>query len=134
MTHRAEEAQLDLDYQFAYNYVNRVGLNGIKAYELLCKENNIEYTAKFVRTQAAKYMKKEKVKKWITELKAENASKREEAAEINFSMLLDMATDNDASYKDRMAAIKEINAMCGFNASNINVKGDIDTNIEVVIE
>ena len=51
--------------------------------------------------------------------------------DTNIATLNDIALNGNN--KDKLAAIKELNSMCGFNTQNLNLNGKVDSEIEVII-
>lgn len=114
----------------AYNYVNACGSNQIQAYMKTKEEFGMPVSHAEANSMAYKQFKKSAVIKYIQEFRDENFKKLEQMREDNIAMLMDIA-QSSKSPKDRIAAIKELNLMCGFNQQNIKVDSD---KLEIVIE
>lgn len=118
-------------YEVAYNYVNICAGNkseSLKKYYL----DHGEVMPKYLRSTSHEFFKHALVKQYVEQFREENRKQLVHAREENIAMLKDIASSIDSNSKDKVAAIKELNSMCGYNQHNVNV--DAKTKIIIDIE
>lgn len=91
----------------------------------------MEYNPATIRHTAYHRFKKEDVRAHIQQFKMDNRERLAELRDENVALLKDISTNPKLSNKDRIAAIKELNSMCGYNQSNLNVSATADIVIEI---
>ena len=122
--------------RFAEIYLYEHPGNYTRAYEQFQKEFRISVNSwlkdSSIRCMASRYANTDEVRRAI-------AAERERAAKLYaidkeeiVANLMQIAYDEDAGNKDRLAAIKQLTDIAGYAAQNINLNAKAD--IEVVIE
>lgn len=110
-------------YEVAYNYVNICAGNKTESLRKYYLDHGLNMP-KYVITSAFEFFKHGLVKQYVEQFRQENRKKLVNQRENNIAMLLEIASGLKVTNKDKIAAIKELNSMCGYNIQNIN----IDTN------
>ena len=110
-------------YEVAYNYVNICAGNKTESLRKYYLDHGLNMP-KYPITSAHEFFKHSEVQAYVDQFRAENRKRLINQREDNIAMLLEIATSLGANNRDKVAAIKELNSMCGFNIQNINV----DTN------
>lgn len=132
MAKRDKDSQEMNDWELANFYVNETAGNKTQAYKLWCQAHNIDYGDSTCHTAAFRQFEKPEIRAYIETLKEENRKKYAEMRDNNISNLYSIATNLDNKTADRIAAVKELNSMFGYNQHNFNV--DANASIELVIE
>ena len=119
--------------KLAWFYVYKTNGNKTHAYRLYRASIDDSFVAQDNDwATAVKMFRKEEVIKAVHKYYEENRKLYALQRDKNIQALNGVVEDPDCSRKDRIAAVKELNNMFGYNSSNINVNGK--ANIEVVIE
>ena len=117
-------------FEVAFNYVNICAGSKTEAYRKYIQEHG-EEEPKYLGRCAYEFFKHKKVQHYIDQLKAENREKYEGLRDENIAILKAISVSNKAKESDKIAAVKELNNMCGFNAAN---KIQLSQEKELVIE
>lgn len=123
---RSKDALAQKEWEVAWNFVNVAAGNKKEAYVQFYREHDIPIP-KYANSQADKFFKRERVKELVEQFRAENREAFSHIRDENMAILKDIATTTTNKKSDRIAAIKEINLMCGFNQQNINVADQVIT-------
>lgn len=124
---RPTEERERIAYDFAWHWVNTCAGNKTAAYSKACGEKKSNNAAQcFYRAN------REKIDKHVEKFRAENRAEYPHMRDNNIALLSEIAVNGDRN-SDRIAAIKELNSMCGFNTTNVNLNGKVDSDIEVNI-
>jgi hypothetical protein len=116
---------------FAWHLVNTSMGIKLRAYEHMAADIGAEMVSS--PTVYSFYNNhKAEIEKWVSEFRQENKEQNEELRDQNIALLKDIAGDCTTNKRDRIAALKELNHMCGFGEENVNLKAQAD--IEVVID
>ena len=116
------------EFEIAYNYVNRNAGNKTQAYLSYYRDRNLA-PPKNARANAYEFFRRDGVQQLIKKFQEENRKRLAYLRDENIAMLRDIASNEATSKKDRIAAMKELNSMGGFNQQNISVDSDIDITI-----
>lgn len=126
---RSKDSLAQKEYEVAFNFVNITAGNKTEAYLKYYRDHNIplpEYPA----PQASKFFNRAKTQKLVEQFREENRAAFSHIRDENIAMLRDIASTESNRKPDRIAAMKELNLMCGFNQQNINVDSKtIEVNI-----
>ena len=117
---RSKDSLAQKEWEVAFNFVNVTAGNKTEAYLKYYRDHNIplpEYPA----PQANKFFKRAKTQKLVEQFREENRAAFGYIRDENIAMLRDIASTEANRKPDRIAAMKELNSMCGFNQQNINV-------------
>lgn len=68
----------------------------------------------------------------IEQFRAENRAEYPHMRDNNIAILADIAAGS-SSNRDKISAIKELDSIFGFNSTNLNIQGKVDSEIEVNI-
>lgn len=74
----------------------------------------------------------EKVDEYIAQFRAENRKEYPQIRDNNIAILTEIAAEGSRN-SDRISAIKELDSIMGYNSTNINMNGRMDSEIEVNI-
>ena len=113
-------------YEVAYNYVNICAGNKTESLRKYYLDHGLNMP-KYIITSAFEFFKHKQVQIYVDQFREENRKKLVNQREDNIAMLLEIATGLTANNRDKVAAIKELNSMCGFNIQNINVESNTIT-------
>lgn len=103
-------------WEIAYNYVNLTAGNKKQAMVRYILEHPEEEMPKYVNQTAYKFFEHNpKIWEYIAQFRAENQAENDRIRDENIAMLKQIAADPFASNRDRVAAMKELNQMCGLN-------------------
>lgn len=118
----------------AYLYLNVCGRNATRTMKHYQSEHPEWSNTNFNGNgNPSRYIKSNAlIQKYLREFEEENARNLANLRQMNIDTLSELAYSGDTNKRDRIAAIKELNSMCGYNSSNVNLNGGLD--IEVVIE
>ncbi len=117
---RSKEALAQKEWEVAFNFVNVTAGNKAEAYRQYYREHDIDMPVAIVQ-QAHKFFNRQRVKDLIEQFRAENREAFNHIRDENIATLRDIASTASNRKSDRIAAVKELNSMCGFNQQNINV-------------
>ncbi len=84
-----------------------------------------------IENSACRLFQSEEVQEWIEYFRKENQERFEHLRDINLGNLAEMIGSDKVSTKDKLAAIKIINDMCGFNHTNLNVNATAELDIVI---
>lgn len=117
-------------WEIANLYVNCTGYNANEAWRRWHDMHGKEYKPKSVNNASRFFRTHPQIMKYVEELKAENRARYPEMRDINVNRLNEIANNGKAS--DRIAAIKELNSMFGYNQQNINMDATQTINVSLV--
>jgi hypothetical protein len=83
------------------------------------------------RTTAAKVIQNPKCQEYIEKFREENKATYKNLRDINIAILQDIALDPCTGKRDRIAALKELNSMCGYNSTNVNLNADANIVVDL---
>lgn len=117
-------------FEVAFNYVNICSGSKVESYRRYLMEHG-EDTPKYLNRCAYEFFRHKEVQEYIEKFRAENRAKYEDLRDENIAMLKSISVDILSSNKDKIAAIKELNAMCGFNTQKIEVSKVKEVVVEI---
>lgn len=132
MSEASTETVENRDWELANLYVNLTPGNKTEAYRVFCATHNNKVKPEFINRYAHQAFKKPSVQKYVEQLRAENRALYADMRDNNIANLASMATDLDTKKSDRIAAIKELNSMFGYNQQNINMDATQTINVSLV--
>lgn len=117
-------------FEVAFNYVNICSGSKTEAYRRYLMEHG-ENVPEHVSKCAYEFFKHKKVQEYIEQFRAENRAKYPQLREDNIAILKAISVDLLSSNRDKVAAVKELNAMCGFNTQKVEVSAQKELVIEI---
>ena len=75
---------------------------------------------------------KDEIEALICKFREENRARYPEMRDSNIALLTEIAVEGTRN-SDRIAAIKELDSIMGYNQQNLNLNGKVDSEIEVTI-
>lgn len=127
---RSKDSLAQKEWEVAFNFVNVAAGNKTEAYLKYYRDHSIKLP-EYPPQQASKFFKRERVLELVEQFRAENREAFTEIRDNNVAILKDIATTTTNKKSDRIAAIKELNLMFGYNQHNVNVA---DQTITVELE
>ena len=123
---RSKDSLEQKEWEVAFNFVNVAAGNKTQAYLKYYIDHNIP-TPEYPPQQANKFFKSKRVLELVEQFRAENREAFTEIRDNNVAILKDIATTTTNKKSDRIAAIKELNLMFGYNQHNVNVADQVIT-------
>lgn len=116
-------------FEVAFNFVNICAGSKTEAYRRYLMEHS-ENVPEYLNRCAYEFFKHKKVQEYIEKFRAENREKYSQLREENIAILKAISVDMLSSNKDKVAAVKVLNEMCGFNTQKV----ELTTQKELVIQ
>ena len=123
---RSKSSLAQKEWEVAFNFVNVAAGNKTEAYLKYYRDHNITLP-QYAAPQAHKFFKRKRVLELVEQFRAENREAFTEIRDNNVAILKDIATTTTNKKSDRIAAIKELNLMFGYNQHNVNVADQVIT-------
>ena len=123
---RSKSSLAQKEWEVAFNFVNVAAGNKTEAYLKYYRDHKITLP-QYAAAQAHKFFKRKRVLELVEQFRAENREAFTEIRDNNVAILKDIATTTTNKKSDRIAAIKELNLMFGYNQHNVNVADQVIT-------
>lgn len=120
-------------WEVAYNFVNLTGGNKTEALKKYYIDHYApEKITADIRNTAYMFFKNNKIlANYIEYFRDENRKELAHLREENIAMLKEIASNVNSPNRDKIAAIKELNAMCGYGAQTLKVESENTITIEI---
>lgn len=120
-------------YDYAWHYVNTCGGSKQNAFRKMMDTRD-EVSKKDYKSAGWHFHEKHKqeIERMIERFRAENRAEYPHMRDNNIAILSDIAAMGSRD-SDRISAIKELDSIMGYNSTNLNLNGKVDSDIEVTI-